>query len=54
MPQLNPNPWFSTMTITWLSLTFLFLTKLLLTTLTNPPTPHSNPPLTPNWIWTWI
>nr|BAF44048.1 ATPase subunit 8 [Varanus niloticus] len=53
MPQLNPNPWFLTMVITWLSLIFLLLAKLLLTS------PHNLPPLisrtspTPNWIWSW-
>nr|BAU25928.1 ATP synthase F0 subunit 8 [Varanus salvator]BAU25941.1 ATP synthase F0 subunit 8 [Varanus salvator komaini] len=53
MPQLNPNPWFLIMALTWLSLTLLFLTKLLLTTLTNPPSPHLNTPSTPNWTWPW-
>nr|BCO16637.1 ATP synthase F0 subunit 8 [Varanus exanthematicus] len=53
MPQLNPNPWFSTMVITWLALVFLFMTKLLLSPPFNPPLNLNQPTSTPNWNWPW-
>nr|YP_009093591.1 ATP synthase F0 subunit 8 [Tetrastes sewerzowi]AIR93798.1 ATP synthase F0 subunit 8 [Tetrastes sewerzowi] len=53
MPQLNPNPWFTIMLLTWFSFSFLIQPKLLSFTQTNAP---SNKTLTTSptpWTWPW-
>nr|ACV91744.1 ATPase 8 [Ramphastos brevis]ACV91746.1 ATPase 8 [Ramphastos brevis] len=54
MPQLNPNPWFFTMIISWLAFSLLIQPKLLAFTPTNTP---SNKTLsstkTSPWTWPW-
>nr|NP_007527.1 ATP synthase F0 subunit 8 [Rhea americana]O79396.1 RecName: Full=ATP synthase protein 8; AltName: Full=A6L; AltName: Full=F-ATPase subunit 8 [Rhea americana]ACF35286.1 ATP synthase F0 subunit 8 [Capito dayi]AAD32506.1 ATPase 8 [Rhea americana]QNN84916.1 ATP synthase F0 subunit 8 [Rhea americana]CAA76505.1 adenine triphosphatase subunit 8 [Rhea americana] len=54
MPQLNPNPWFFIMIMSWAVFLLLIQPKLLSFTHTNLP---SNKPLsTPNptpWTWPW-
>nr|YP_025979.1 ATP synthase F0 subunit 8 [Anseranas semipalmata]AAP47784.1 ATP synthase subunit 8 [Anseranas semipalmata]QNN84357.1 ATP synthase F0 subunit 8 [Anseranas semipalmata] len=54
MPQLNPNPWFSTMIMTWLIFSLLIQPKLLSFMPTNPPLnkPHTPTKTTP-WSWPW-
>nr|YP_009991873.1 ATP synthase F0 subunit 8 [Aegotheles bennettii]QNN84747.1 ATP synthase F0 subunit 8 [Aegotheles bennettii] len=54
MPQLNPNPWFLTLLMSWTIFSLIFQPKLLQFTTTNPP---SNMNLTTtkttSWIWPW-
>nr|YP_002364592.1 ATP synthase F0 subunit 8 [Eurystomus orientalis]ABY26861.1 ATP synthase F0 subunit 8 [Eurystomus orientalis] len=54
MPQLNPNPWFLIMLLTWLTFLLVIQPKLLSFTSLNPPT---NKPLmtikTTPWTWPW-
>nr|YP_010000434.1 ATP synthase F0 subunit 8 [Pycnonotus jocosus]QOD96307.1 ATP synthase F0 subunit 8 [Pycnonotus jocosus] len=54
MPQLNPNPWFFIMLISWLTYTMIIQPKVLSFVTTNPPS--STKPMTPNttpWSWPW-
>nr|YP_009040550.1 ATP synthase F0 subunit 8 [Aegithalos glaucogularis]AHJ11084.1 ATP synthase F0 subunit 8 [Aegithalos glaucogularis]AHJ11097.1 ATP synthase F0 subunit 8 [Aegithalos glaucogularis vinaceus] len=54
MPQLNPNPWFFIMIMTWLSFSLLIQPKLLTFLSTNPPS--SKVPTTSSttpWTWPW-
>nr|AAT74467.1 ATP synthase subunit 8 [Selenidera piperivora] len=54
MPQLNPNPWFFTMLISWLTFSFLIQPKLLSFTQTNSPSNKTLPPIkTTPWTWPW-
>nr|YP_009244837.1 ATP synthase F0 subunit 8 [Dendrocopos leucotos]AMO02212.1 ATP synthase F0 subunit 8 [Dendrocopos leucotos] len=54
MPQLNPNPWFSIMLLSWLTFSLMIQPKLL-------SFPHTNPPInkvqtiaeTSPWPWPW-
>nr|YP_025953.1 ATP synthase F0 subunit 8 [Strigops habroptila]AAP47797.1 ATPase subunit 8 [Strigops habroptila]USH57934.1 ATP synthase F0 subunit 8 [Strigops habroptila]USH57947.1 ATP synthase F0 subunit 8 [Strigops habroptila]USH57960.1 ATP synthase F0 subunit 8 [Strigops habroptila]USH57973.1 ATP synthase F0 subunit 8 [Strigops habroptila] len=54
MPQLNPNPWFFIMIMSWLTLSLIIQPKLLSFILTSPPinktstTTKTNP-----WAWPW-
>nr|AIM46866.1 ATP synthase F0 subunit 8 [Thamnophilus nigrocinereus] len=54
MPQLNPNPWFFIMLISWFSFSLILQPKLLLFTSTNSP---SNKMIhitkTTSWNWPW-
>nr|YP_010287220.1 ATP synthase F0 subunit 8 [Charadrius dubius]UKT61508.1 ATP synthase F0 subunit 8 [Charadrius dubius] len=54
MPQLNPNPWFFIMLVSWLTFSLIIQPKLLSFTSTNPP---SNKTLTSTkitpWAWPW-
>nr|AID52374.1 ATP synthase F0 subunit 8 [Accipiter soloensis] len=54
MPQLNPNPWFSIMLLSWLTFTLIIQPKLLsfisTNTLSNKPTTTTH---TPSWNWPW-
>nr|AAD56464.1 ATPase 8 [Tauraco persa] len=54
MPQLNPNPWFFIMLMSWLTFSLIVQPKLLSFTPTNP---LSNKTLTttksPSWTWPW-
>nr|QKI36975.1 ATP synthase F0 subunit 8 [Podargus ocellatus] len=54
MPQLNPNPWFLIMTLSWLTLTLIIQPKLLMLTSTNHPSNKTspNPKISP-WTWPW-
>nr|AGZ18981.1 ATP synthase F0 subunit 8 [Gymnopis multiplicata] len=53
MPQLNPQPWFSIMMISWfiiLTLIMLKMTKYQSTYTVNQKTPQK---YHPSWIWPW-
>nr|YP_007183115.1 ATP synthase F0 subunit 8 [Neophema chrysogaster]AFN22134.1 ATP synthase F0 subunit 8 [Neophema chrysogaster] len=54
MPQLNPNPWFSIMIMTWLTFSLIIQPKTLSFTPTNTPT-NKTPSITKNhpWVWPW-
>nr|QKI36939.1 ATP synthase F0 subunit 8 [Podargus strigoides]QOL12090.1 ATP synthase F0 subunit 8 [Podargus strigoides]USH58310.1 ATP synthase F0 subunit 8 [Podargus strigoides] len=54
MPQLNPNPWFFIMTLSWLTLSLFIQPKLLTLTSTNHPSNKTlpNPKISP-WTWPW-
>nr|ACV91728.1 ATPase 8 [Ramphastos dicolorus] len=54
MPQLNPNPWFFTMIISWLTFSLLIQPKLLAFTPTNTPSNKTlSPTKTSPWAWPW-
>nr|QHI42637.1 ATP synthase F0 subunit 8 [Athene noctua] len=54
MPQLNPNPWFTTMLISWLVLSMVIQPKLLSFPLTPLPSRKPTPPAdTTPWTWPW-
>nr|WML69079.1 ATP synthase F0 subunit 8 [Amazona leucocephala]WML69105.1 ATP synthase F0 subunit 8 [Amazona leucocephala] len=55
MPQLNPNPWFITMIMSWLTFSLLLQPKMLSFIATN--TPASKAPATTKnkpWTWPWL
>nr|ADZ15135.1 ATP synthase subunit 8 [Celeus grammicus] len=54
MPQLNPNPWFFIMLLSWLTFSLMIQPKLLSFPHTNPPT-NKSPTTTKTtpWIWPW-
>nr|YP_009349207.1 ATP synthase F0 subunit 8 [Pluvialis fulva]APZ75546.1 ATP synthase F0 subunit 8 [Pluvialis fulva] len=54
MPQLNPNPWFFIMLLSWLAFSLVMQPKLLSFTHTNPPSNKilSTTKTTP-WTWPW-
>nr|QDF45154.1 ATPase subunit 8 [Henicorhina leucophrys] len=54
MPQLNPNPWFFIMIISWITFSLIIQPKLLAFVSMNPPSDKT--PTTPNttpWTWPW-
>nr|AHJ11110.1 ATP synthase F0 subunit 8 [Aegithalos concinnus concinnus]AHJ11123.1 ATP synthase F0 subunit 8 [Aegithalos concinnus talifuensis] len=54
MPQLNPNPWFFIMIMTWLSFSLLIQPKLLQFLSTNPPSSKApKTSTTTPWTWPW-
>nr|AYN73558.1 ATP synthase F0 subunit 8 [Nyctyornis amictus] len=56
MPQLNPNPWFLTMLLSWFVLSFIFQPKLLTFISPNQPQPTSKTLTSakpPSWSWPW-
>nr|AAN75418.1 ATPase subunit 8 [Apteryx australis australis] len=54
MPQLNPNPWFLIMLMSWLTFSFLMQPKLLPFLPTNHPTNKTETILNPTpWTWPW-
>nr|QXU60181.1 ATP synthase F0 subunit 8 [Macrocephalon maleo] len=54
MPQLNPNPWFIIMVLTWLTFSLLIQPKLLSFTSANPPSSANQAaPKTNPWAWPW-
>nr|BDU14625.1 ATPase 8 [Buergeria japonica] len=53
MPQLNPEPWFFTLIISWSILMLLAPKKILNHTMLNDPSPKTIK-ISPNpWIWPW-
>nr|YP_009111938.1 ATP synthase F0 subunit 8 [Ardeola bacchus]AHN95823.1 ATP synthase F0 subunit 8 [Ardeola bacchus] len=54
MPQLDPNPWFLTLLMSWTTLSLIIQPKLLMFTSTNSPSPKpkTTPKITP-WTWPW-
>nr|YP_009164720.1 ATP synthase F0 subunit 8 [Psittacus erithacus]AJG35691.1 ATP synthase F0 subunit 8 [Psittacus erithacus] len=52
MPQLNPNPWFSIMIMSWLTFSLIIQPKVLAFVSTNPPT-NKAPTTTKSNPWTW-
>nr|YP_010260052.1 ATP synthase F0 subunit 8 [Eudynamys scolopaceus]UIX54792.1 ATP synthase subunit 8 [Eudynamys scolopaceus]UKP90056.1 ATP synthase F0 subunit 8 [Eudynamys scolopaceus] len=53
MPQLNPNPWFSTMLMTWITFLLIMQPKLQSFTQTNSPSIKLSPHKTTPWTWPW-
>nr|WDE80069.1 ATP synthase subunit 8 [Sphyrapicus varius]WDE80070.1 ATP synthase subunit 8 [Sphyrapicus varius]WDE80071.1 ATP synthase subunit 8 [Sphyrapicus varius]WDE80072.1 ATP synthase subunit 8 [Sphyrapicus varius]WDE80073.1 ATP synthase subunit 8 [Sphyrapicus varius] len=54
MPQLNPNPWFFIMLLSWLTFSLMIQPKLLSFTNTNPPTNKTlTTTKTTPWSWPW-
>nr|AYN73584.1 ATP synthase F0 subunit 8 [Phoeniculus purpureus] len=53
MPQLNPSPWFSTMLLSWLTLTLVMQPKLLSFTPTPVPQSKAMHTKTTPWAWPW-
>nr|YP_009538211.1 ATP synthase F0 subunit 8 [Megalaima virens]AYN73717.1 ATP synthase F0 subunit 8 [Megalaima virens] len=54
MPQLNPNPWFYIMILSWLTFSILIQPKILTFTSTNQPTNKATTiTKTPSWTWPW-
>nr|YP_010127247.1 ATP synthase F0 subunit 8 [Tringa stagnatilis]QPO84651.1 ATP synthase F0 subunit 8 [Tringa stagnatilis] len=54
MPQLNPNPWFLIMLMSWLTFSLIIQPKLLSLTPTNTPSNKTSTTskITP-WTWPW-
>nr|ADZ15109.1 ATP synthase subunit 8 [Celeus elegans]ADZ15114.1 ATP synthase subunit 8 [Celeus lugubris]ADZ15110.1 ATP synthase subunit 8 [Celeus elegans]ADZ15111.1 ATP synthase subunit 8 [Celeus elegans]ADZ15112.1 ATP synthase subunit 8 [Celeus elegans] len=54
MPQLNPNPWFFIMLLSWLTFSLMIQPKLLSFPHTNLPT-NKSPATTKTtpWAWPW-
>nr|AFN67699.1 ATP synthase subunit 8 [Dryobates pubescens]AFN67979.1 ATP synthase subunit 8 [Dryobates pubescens] len=54
MPQLNPNPWFFIMLLSWLTFSLIIQPKLLSFTHTNLPTSKVQTTMkTSPWPWPW-
>nr|AAM52474.1 ATP synthase 8 [Thryothorus nigricapillus] len=54
MPQLNPNPWFFIMLISWLTFSLIIKPKLLKFITMNPPSNKTpTAPSTAPWTWPW-
>nr|YP_003002142.1 ATP synthase F0 subunit 8 [Polyplectron bicalcaratum]ABY80775.1 ATPase subunit 8 [Polyplectron bicalcaratum] len=53
MPQLNPNPWFTIMLLTWFTFSLLIQPKLLSFTSTNSPTDKTTTTKPTPWTWPW-
>nr|YP_009111980.1 ATP synthase F0 subunit 8 [Ixobrychus eurhythmus]AHN95879.1 ATP synthase F0 subunit 8 [Ixobrychus eurhythmus]BCD55600.1 ATP synthase subunit 8 [Ixobrychus eurhythmus] len=54
MPQLNPNPWFLIMLVSWMVFSLIVQPKLLSFTTTNPPsTKLKMTTKTAPWTWPW-
>nr|YP_009944861.1 ATP synthase F0 subunit 8 [Xiphorhynchus elegans]QOD97139.1 ATP synthase F0 subunit 8 [Xiphorhynchus elegans] len=54
MPQLNPNPWFFIMLMSWLTFSFILQPKLLTFISTNLPSDKTTTtPKTSPWNWPW-
>nr|YP_007624518.1 ATP synthase F0 subunit 8 [Pucrasia macrolopha]ACR44447.1 ATP synthase F0 subunit 8 [Pucrasia macrolopha] len=51
MPQLNPNPWFTIMLLTWFTFSLIIQPKLL--SFTSPNKPMNKPTATKPTPWTW-
>ncbi|YP_006884101.1 ATP synthase F0 subunit 8 (mitochondrion) [Protopterus annectens] len=55
MPQLNPDPWFIILLISWLTFLLILLPKILSHKTNNCPTPQSQDKLfLPPWNWPWL
>nr|AAM70750.1 ATP synthase 8 [Pheucticus ludovicianus] len=54
MPQLNPNPWFFIMLISWVTYSMIIQPKILTFVSMNSPSnkPLATPKTTP-WPWPW-
>nr|YP_009111911.1 ATP synthase F0 subunit 8 [Ardea purpurea]AHN95768.1 ATP synthase F0 subunit 8 [Ardea purpurea] len=54
MPQLNPNPWFLTLLMSWTIFSLVIQPKLLAFTTANPPSTKSKmSSKTTPWAWPW-
>nr|YP_009433391.1 ATP synthase F0 subunit 8 [Tringa semipalmata]ATD85204.1 ATP synthase F0 subunit 8 [Tringa semipalmata] len=54
MPQLNPNPWFFIMLMSWLIFSLIIQPKLLSLTPTNTPSNKTSMTTkTTPWTWPW-
>nr|QEF29912.1 ATP synthase F0 subunit 8 [Tringa guttifer] len=55
MPQLNPNPWFFIMLMSWLTFSLIIQPKLLSLTPSNTPSNKTSMTTkTTPWTWPWI
>nr|ABD58880.1 ATP synthase F0 subunit 8 [Pluvianellus socialis] len=52
MPQLNPNPWFFIMLMSWLTFSLIIQPKIMSFTHTNDPS-NKAPTATKTTPWTW-
>nr|YP_009158105.1 ATP synthase F0 subunit 8 [Calidris pygmaea]AKM97888.1 ATP synthase F0 subunit 8 [Calidris pygmaea]ATL59110.1 ATP synthase F0 subunit 8 [Calidris pygmaea] len=54
MPQLNPNPWFFIMLMSWLTYSLIIQPKILSLTPTNTPSNKtSTTTKATSWAWPW-
>nr|YP_009175898.1 ATP synthase F0 subunit 8 [Upupa epops]ALI15723.1 ATP synthase F0 subunit 8 [Upupa epops]AYN73648.1 ATP synthase F0 subunit 8 [Upupa epops]QNN84604.1 ATP synthase F0 subunit 8 [Upupa epops] len=53
MPQLNPNPWFFIMMLSWFTYSLMIQPKLLTFTTTNSPSDKTTYIKTTPWTWPW-
>ncbi|YP_009944822.1 ATP synthase F0 subunit 8 (mitochondrion) [Aphelocoma coerulescens] len=54
MPQLNPNPWFFILLISWLTYSMVIQPKLASFISMNPPSDKiQTTPTTTPWTWPW-
>nr|ABU68937.1 ATP synthase subunit 8 [Alcedo quadribrachys] len=54
MPQLNPNPWFFIMLLSWLTFSFIIQPKIMTFISTNSPISKTHMPTkTTPWTWPW-
>nr|ANH55834.1 ATP synthase F0 subunit 8 [Hypogeophis brevis] len=53
MPQLNPNPWFLIMILSWMSLIIITLPKMIKHEPTNPISHLPQEKQTMAWNWPW-
>nr|QOD97960.1 ATP synthase F0 subunit 8 [Ceyx cyanopectus] len=54
MPQLNPNPWFYIMLLSWLTFSLIIQPKITTFTSTNDPISKAyTPAKTTPWTWPW-
>nr|ABU68957.1 ATP synthase subunit 8 [Ispidina picta]ABU68961.1 ATP synthase subunit 8 [Ispidina picta] len=54
MPQLNPNPWFYMMLLSWLTFSLIIQPKIMTFISTNSPINKAHTPIkTSPWTWPW-
>nr|QTL82871.1 ATP synthase subunit 8 [Lepidosiren paradoxa] len=53
MPQLNPNPWFMILVISWLTLLLILFPKITSFTLFSNPEQKLLYMKTKSWTWPW-
>ncbi|YP_003587322.1 ATP synthase F0 subunit 8 (mitochondrion) [Carettochelys insculpta] len=53
MPQLNPNPWFLILYLTWLTYSLIIQPKISMHLPENNPTKITKPTDTNPWPWPW-
>nr|ATL16188.1 ATP synthase F0 subunit 8 [Neoceratodus forsteri] len=54
MPQLNPNPWFMILLLSWIVFLLILPSKIIAHTYLNEPTTQNTEKLTAQpWTWPW-
>nr|BCD55587.1 ATP synthase subunit 8 [Sula sula rubripes] len=54
MPQLNPNPWFLILTLSWLTFSLMIQPKLLsFLSINSPSNKITTTTKTTSWTWPW-